>query len=171
MFLRAVEGRKGLRLNSLCTVDEHEDTLARSQTLFHLVAEVDMSRSVDQIEQIILVILGVANEHTRGLRFYCDSAFSLHLQIVKELRRSVIWNVASPLHDGIGQCALSVIDVGNDTEGPAVLNRNVQIVIHDGLCVGTVFPRKSSPYSFLCTIYPENRATNGRRRGMAVRTH
>ena len=97
MFLRAVEGRKCLRLNSLCTVDEHEDTLARSQTLFHLVAEVDMSRSVDQIEQIILVILGVANEHTRGLRFYCDSAFSLHLQIVKELRRSVMMASANVL--------------------------------------------------------------------------
>jgi hypothetical protein len=46
-----------LRLDALGCVDEEERAFAGLHGLFDLVAEVDVSRRVDQVEEIILTVV------------------------------------------------------------------------------------------------------------------
>ena len=94
--------RQRLCLDSLRGIDEHEDALAGGKTLLHLVRKVHVTRRVDQIQEVVLVVLRRAHEHARRLRLHGDASLALHLQIVQKLRLRILRNVARVLHDRIG---------------------------------------------------------------------
>ena len=114
-----VEVADGLRLHALRSVHDEQGTLAGSDAAAHLVAEVHVSRRVDEIEDVLLPPQAVL--HLYGVALDGDAALLFQVHIVEHL----------PLGHGYGLCvlqqtvcqsALPVVDVGNDAEVANVLH-------------------------------------------------
>jgi hypothetical protein len=72
------------------TVDEDESSFACSQTPRYFIAEVDMARSIDEVDEVLLsVCVGVDNRD--GLGFDGDAPLALHFELVEELRERCCW--------------------------------------------------------------------------------
>ena len=85
----AVDGQVGvgqrLRLDPLRRVDQQQRALARRQRPGHLVAEVDVARGVNQVEDVALAVLSLVVEaHRMGLDG--DAALALEVHAVEDLR-------------------------------------------------------------------------------------
>ena len=67
MIDRHVEVADGLRLYSLRSVYDEQCTLTCSYGARHLVAEVHVSRRVDQVERVLYVILSIGHLYSVAL--------------------------------------------------------------------------------------------------------
>jgi hypothetical protein len=112
---REVEVGEGLRLDSLCSIDEQDRALARGERAAHLVGEVDVPWSVDQIEDVRRAVDFPGQPDV--LRLDGDAALALDVHAVEVLRAHVaLLDDARQLQHPVGQRRLAVVDVGDDAE-------------------------------------------------------
>lgn len=69
-----------------CAVHQDQPALARAYTPRDLVAEVDVTGRVDQIDEVLLSVLWVRVDDGYSLCFDGNPAFALDFELVEELR-------------------------------------------------------------------------------------
>ena len=105
-----------LRLDALRRVDEQQRALARGERPRHLVGEVDVPGRVDQVEDVVLAVVGVVGQPDR-VRLDGDAALALEVHAVEDLRLHLArLQRAGHLEKTVGQRRLAVVDVGDDGE-------------------------------------------------------
>ncbi len=108
---REVAVGERLRLDPLRGVDHEDDALAGGEAATDLVAEVDVTGGVDQVEDVALPV------DTDVLRLDGDAALALEVHRVEVLRTHVAGlDGAGDLEDPVGQRRLAMVDVRNDRE-------------------------------------------------------
>ena len=112
-----VEIGDGLGLHPLRGVHHEQRSLAGSDAARHLVAEVHMARSVDEVEGVALVfhLDGVAldGDALLALQTHVVQYLVLHLAGIQRLRE---------FEQAVGQGAFSVVDVRNYAKIPYLVH-------------------------------------------------
>ena len=105
--------RERLSLDALRRIDDEHDALARRERARHLVAEVDVTRRVDEVEHVIAPldpdVLGLDRDAPLALEIHRVEVLLAHLSRI---------DCARQLQDAIRERGLSVVDVGDDAEVP-----------------------------------------------------
>ena len=114
-----IEVRDGLCLHALRGIDHQQRTFASSNRTAHLVGKVDVSRSVDQVQHIVLAVQLIG--HLNGVALDGDATLFLQLHVVEHLSLGDL-NGVGMFEQTVGQCRLAVIDMGNDTEIPYIVH-------------------------------------------------
>ena len=105
-----------LGLDALAGVDHQERPLARGQTARHLVGEVHVTGSVDEVELIVAPIPGLVVD-AHGLGLDGDAPLPLDVHAVEHLLAHLpVGHGVGYLQDAVGQRRLAVVDVGDDGE-------------------------------------------------------
>ena len=105
-----------LRLDALRGVDQQQRALAGGERPRDLVREVDVSRRVDQVEDVLLAGRRRVVQPDR-MRLDGDAALALEIHRVEDLRFHLArLQRAGDLEKAIGQRRLAVIDVRDDRE-------------------------------------------------------
>ena len=113
---RLVDVGERLRLDALRGVDDEQRALAGGERARHLVGEVDMAGRVDEVEHVVLAIVGAVVEAHR-LRLDGDAALALDVHRVEHLLLHVArLEPAGRLDQAVGKRRLAVVDVGDDGE-------------------------------------------------------
>ena len=103
-----------LRLDALRRVDEQQRAFARGQRSGDLVAEVDVARRVDEVEDVVLPVRRPVIQADRvGLDR--DAPLALEVHAVEDLGRHFAhFERAGDLEEPVGQRRLAVVDVRDD---------------------------------------------------------
>ena len=113
---RLVDIGQRLRLDALRGVDHQQRALAGAQRARHLIGEVDMAGRVDQIEDVVLAIVGAVFQ-PHGLRLDGDAALALDVHRVQHLLGHLAQlQPAGRLDQPVGQRRFAVVDVGDNGE-------------------------------------------------------
>ena len=105
-----------LRFDALRGVDDEQRALAGGERARHLVGEVDMAGRVDEVEHVVLAVVGAVVE-AHGLRLDGDAALALDVHRVEHLLLHVArLQPAGGLDQPVGERRLAVVDVGDDRE-------------------------------------------------------
>ncbi len=124
---RQVQIRQRLRLDALGGVDQQHRALARLQRPRHLVGEVDVTRCVDQMKDVIRAVEVPGQPDV--LRLDRDAAFAFDVHPVQVLRAHIaVGDHAGELQHPVGQRGLAVVDVGDDAEVPNLRRRGEGLV-------------------------------------------
>ena len=105
-----------LRLDPLGAVDDQQRAFDRAHGAGDLVGEIDVAGGVDQVEDIVLAILGgVVDAH--GLGLDGDAAFALDIHAVEHLLLHVaVRHGVGGLDQPVGKRGFPVVDVRDDRE-------------------------------------------------------
>ena len=113
-----IEIGDGLRLHTLRCIHDEQCTLACSDRAAHLVGKVHVSRSVNQIKGVSLIL------HLNGMRLDGNTTLFLQIHIVQHLilhqaliHRSRIFNQA------VRQRGLTVVNVSNNAKISYILHK------------------------------------------------
>ena len=107
---------QSLGLDALGGVHYQDRAVAGRQASGHLVVKVNVSRSVDQVENILAAVLGLVNG-AHGLRFDGDAALPLQVHIVENLFLHLpAGQKAGFLNNPVRQGGFAVVDMGDDTK-------------------------------------------------------
>ncbi len=121
---RLIDIGERLRLDALAGIDHQQRALARRQRPAHLIGKVDMAGRVDEIEDIVLAILGLVIEADR-LRLDGDAALALDVHRIEHLRAHLaLAEAAGRLNQPIGKRRLAVVDMGDDGEVADMIDGN-----------------------------------------------
>ncbi len=105
-----------LRLDALRGIDQQQRPLAGCERPGHFVAEVDMPRGVDEVQDVLLTRLARVVQADR-MRLDRDAALPLEIHRVEDLRLHLAWlQGAGQLEETIGQRRLAMVDVRDDRE-------------------------------------------------------
>ena len=108
---RQVAVGQRLGLDPLGGVDDQHDALAGRQAAADLVAEVDVTGRVDEVQRVALPV----DAHVLGLDG--DAPLALQIHRVEVLRAHVTGiDGVGDLQNAVAEGALAVVDVGNDRE-------------------------------------------------------
>ncbi len=119
---RRVAVGDSLRLDALRGIDDEQRAFAGRQRTRHLIREIDMSGSVDQV-QVVHLATARAILQRSGLRLDGDAALALDVHRVEHLRLHLaIGEATAEVDDAIGECRLAVIDVRDDGKVTNVLH-------------------------------------------------
>jgi hypothetical protein len=111
-----VDVGEGLRLDPLGGVDHQQAALAGRQAAGDLVGEIDVAGGVDQVQHIVLAVLGPVLQ-ADGLGLDGDAALALDVHRVEHLLLHVArGEAAGQLDQPVGQGGFAVVDVGHDGE-------------------------------------------------------
>ena len=103
-----------LCFHALSGVDHQKSSFAGRQRAAHLIGEVDVPRSVDQIEFVNLTVLGLVLK-TGRLSLNRDAAFALEIHAVEHLFAHLsIAQTTATLNQTVSQRRLAMVDMGND---------------------------------------------------------
>ena len=105
-----------LGLHALAGVHDQHCTLAGGQAAADLVLEVNMARSVDEVELVGLAVVGlIAHRHGAGLDG--DAALFFNVHVVQHLvgHRALV-NAVGQLQHTVGQGGFAVVDVCDNAE-------------------------------------------------------
>ncbi len=116
---RKIEVAYSLRLNALRGVDHQQSALAGGNGTAHLIAEVDVTWSVNEVEHIILTTTLVV--HLDGVALDGDATFLFQVHIVEHLPLGH-GNGLRVLQQTVCQRTLPVVDMGNNAEVSYVLH-------------------------------------------------
>ena len=117
-FQRQVQVGQGLRLDALGRVHQQDGALTGGQRPGHLVGEVDVPGSVDQVEHVAAPVRAGPRQPDR-LALDGDPAFPLDVHPVQVLRPHLpVGDHAGELQHPVGQGRLAVVDVRDDAEVP-----------------------------------------------------
>ncbi len=107
--------RDGLRLDTLCRIDHQEGALTGGDGTRHLVGEIHVPRSVDQVERVVLPLILVS--HLDGMALDGDASFPLKVHAVEHLCLEVLsLHGLGELQQSVGQGALPMVNMGDDTK-------------------------------------------------------
>ena len=113
---RLVDVGERLRLDALAGVDDEERALAGGERAVDLVGEVDVAGRVDEVQDVVLAVLGAVVE-AHGLRLDGDAALALDIHRIEHLRLHLpLAQAAGHLDEPVGQRRLAVVDMGDDGE-------------------------------------------------------
>ena len=116
-----VKVANGLGLNSLSGVYHQKGSLAGGDAAANLVAKVNVTRSVNEVEAILLTAEQVV--HLNGMALYGNAAFPLQIHVVEQLLHLLARRYALGfVEQAVGQGALAVVDVCNNAKVPNVLH-------------------------------------------------
>ena len=109
---------QGLSLDPLGGVHHQDGALAGRQAARHLIGEVDVARSVDEVQLVVETVRGLVGQSHRG-HLDGDSPLPFQLHLVQDLFPHLpgIHGVGR-LQQPVGQSRLPVVDVGDDAEVP-----------------------------------------------------
>ncbi len=118
MIQRQIYVRQRLGLDALRRIHHKDCAVTGCQTAAHLIVKIHMPGRVDQIEHILIAILGIVdNTHRLGLDR--DTALPLQLHVVQHLRLHLPAGQQSRLfYDSVRQRRFTVIDMRYDTKIP-----------------------------------------------------
>ena len=109
---------QGLGLNTLGGIHYQNRTFAGGQTAAHLIIEIYMTRSINQIECIFFpVFCLVDNPDGLGLDGYASFPFKLHI-VQNLILHLTLGEKSGLLNDSVCQGRLAVIYVCDDTKIP-----------------------------------------------------
>ena len=120
MFDGHIEVADSLGLHTLCGIHHQQSAFASGNASAHLVTEVHMSRSIDEIERILPI--GTLVIHLYGMTLDGDTALALQIHVVEHLPLGHFDGVGV-FQQTVSQSALAVVDVGNDAEVPNMLHK------------------------------------------------
>ena len=105
-----------LGLDPLAGVDEQQGPFAGAQAAAHLIAEVDMARGVDEVDDVLPAIgRGIVQAH--GLGLDGDAALALDIHGVEHLAAHLARvEATAELDEAVGQGGLAVVDMGDDRD-------------------------------------------------------
>ncbi|OPZ41689.1 MAG: hypothetical protein BWY95_02547 [Bacteroidetes bacterium ADurb.BinA104] len=83
MFYCHIQIAYGLRLHTLCGIYHQQGALTCGYRARHLIREVHVSGSVNQVKDIFLTLVLIL--HLYGVALYCYAAFLLQIHAVKHL--------------------------------------------------------------------------------------
>src|SRR5262249_6969684 len=113
---RQIDVGQRLRLHPLGRVDHQESALTGTERARNLVAEVDVARRVDEVDDVVLPGVRMIVQPYR-LGFDGDAALALEVHLVEELILALAFGErAGRLEDAVGQGRLAVVDVRDDRE-------------------------------------------------------
>ncbi len=108
--------RHGLGFHTLRRIHDQQRALAGSQRTADLVTEVDVARSVDEIEHVDFSVARRVRQRHR-LRLDRDPALALDRIRIEHLRLHLArFEAAAQLDDAVGQRGLAVVHVRDDGE-------------------------------------------------------
>ncbi len=115
-----VDGQVGigqrLRLDALRGIDQQQGALAGRERSRHFVREVHVPGRVDEIEDVVVAVLGVVIQPD-GVRLDRDPALALEVHGIQDLRLHLPGlQRAGEFQEAIRQRRLAVVDVGDDRE-------------------------------------------------------
>ncbi len=106
--------RHGLRFHPLGSINYQQRAFAGSQRTGHFVGKVYVPGGVDEIKLVGIPVFGGVVERD-ALRLDRDTALSLNIHRIEHLlRHFTLGQAAAMLNKAIGQCRLTVVDMGND---------------------------------------------------------
>ena len=114
-----VEVADGLSLHTLRSIYHEQRPFAGSYASAHLVAEVHVSRSVDEVEDVLLTVQVVL--HLNGVALDGDATFLFQVHIVEHLPLGH-GDGLRVLQQSVCQGALPVVDMGNNAEVSNVMH-------------------------------------------------
>ena len=102
---------EGLGLDALAGVDHEDHAFAGGERPRDLVAEIDVARSVDQVDHVVAVV------EPHRLELDGDAALALEVHRIEVLGAHLPGvDGAADLEDAVGQGGLAVVDVGDDRQ-------------------------------------------------------
>ncbi len=118
--------RDRLRLDALRGVDHQQRSFARSERARNFVGEIDVARSVDQMQAIRTAIARLVRKRRR-LCLDGDAALTLQIHRVEHLLTHLaLRQTATALYEAVGQRGFPVVDVGDDRKVAYVLHENAK---------------------------------------------
>ena len=97
-------------------IDDDQGSFAGGEAARHLVAEVDVARGVDEIEQVRVAVVSFV-DHRAGLGLDRDTAFAFDIHAVEHLLAHLTLRQGpGELDQAVGEGRFAVIDVCNNTE-------------------------------------------------------
>lgn len=132
-----------------------------------------MSRSVDEVERIVLAVEMII--HLYGMTLYCDTAFAFEVHVVEHLCLDVFGiDCFGEFEQTVGQGAFAVVDMGDDAEVAYILHFLSVVICGCGLRAAGGGPpglwtrgggscrQPDSPTATLCRLYwPERMQRRG----------
>ncbi len=113
---RQIQIRQRLRFDPLAGIDNQYRAFTGLQRPADLIAEINVSRRIDQIHLIDFTLAGRVI-HTNGRRFDRHAALAFQIHSIEHLLlHFTIRDRASHLQQPIRQCTFAVIDMRNNTE-------------------------------------------------------
>ena len=123
-----IEIRYGLCLNALRGIDHEQCPFARGYRPRNLVGEIDVSRSVDKVEYVLLAVLG-GIFHLDGMALYGNALFAFQIHIVEYLRLHLtLVERVCHFEQTVGERRFAVVYVRYDTEVPNVFHDAAKII-------------------------------------------
>ncbi len=124
---REVQVGQRLSLDALRGVDQQHRAFAGLQRAGHLIGEVDVARSVDQVQDIVGAVEVPGQPHVLGLDG--DATLALDVHPVEVLGAHIpVRHDTGELQHPIRQRGLAVVDVGDDAEVPNLRRRGEGLV-------------------------------------------
>ena len=118
---RKIQVRNGLSLNPLRSIDHQQRPLARCDRTRYLVREIDVPRSIDQVQHVLLAPIGIL--HLDRMALDGDPLLPLQFHIVEHLRLQLARGQRlGHLQQTVRQRAFTVVDMGYDTKIPDILH-------------------------------------------------
>ena len=113
---RGIDVRERLRLYPLGGVHDQQRALNRAHRAANFIGKVDVAGGVDQVEDIILSVVGpIVDTHRVG--FDRNSAFALDIHRVQQLFLHIpIRHRIGGLDQPVSESGFPVVDMGNDRE-------------------------------------------------------
>ena len=113
---RLIDVGECLRLDALAGIDNQQRALACGERAVDLVGEVDVAGRVDQIEDVILAVIGVVVQ-AHGLRLDGNAALALDVHRIEHLfHHLALLQPAGRLDQPVGKRGFAVVDMRDDGE-------------------------------------------------------
>ena len=127
-----------LRFNALRGIDNQQRAFDSGHGTRHFIGEVDMAGRVNQVENIVLPVIGLVVQPD-GLRLDGNAALALDIHRVEDLFLHLAQvESARKLDQAIGERGLAMVDVSDDGKIADVLQRRC----HGALIAEAHRPRK-----------------------------
>ena len=116
---------KGLCFNSLRCIHDQDRSLTCRKRTGHLIIEVHMSGCVDEVEDIGLAVICLIIQ-TDSSCLDGDAPFPFEFHIIQDLLLHItLCDRFCLFEDTVSKGGFSVVDMGDDTEIPDVVQKNI----------------------------------------------
>ena len=124
-----IEIGNGLCLHSLCGIDDQQSSFACRYGTTHLIGEVHVSRSVDQVQDIFLAleflfVTMICMLHLDGMTLDGNASLLLQVHIIKHLSLRYL-DCVGFFQQSVCQGGLAVVNVCNNTKVSYILHNSV----------------------------------------------